>query len=75
MTERFDIVDFLKLEVKRGYIDMEDVPTYFDAFEFAISSSDSSLHSVGFSCLCHLVKASYYSDYGQVVLRQIGSTR
>jgi CLIP-associating protein 1/2 len=62
VKEKFDIVNSLKVEVKRDYIDLEDVTTYFEALEFAINSSDSSLHSVGFSCLCHLVKRVITQD-------------
>lgn len=56
------MVNELKVEVKRNYIALEDVTTYFEALEFAINSNESSLHSVGFSCLCHLVKRVITQD-------------
>lgn len=46
----------LKAHIKRDFVDLSQVPGYFEALKIANKSSDFKLSSLAFSSICHLVK-------------------
>lgn len=50
------IISELKAHIKRDFVDLSQVPRYFEALKVANKSQDYKLASLAFSSTCHLVK-------------------
>ncbi|ODQ77962.1 hypothetical protein BABINDRAFT_163013 [Babjeviella inositovora NRRL Y-12698] len=55
------LADF-KTHVKRDFVDLRQVPRYFEALSVATDASDPQIASVAFLAMCHLVKRVSMQD-------------
>lgn len=46
----------MKAHIKREFVDLTEVPRYFESLKLANKSGDYKLSSIAFSTICHLIK-------------------
>lgn len=60
--QKYQILIDLKAHIKREFVSLNDVPSYFDILKTASRSSDLKLSLLAFSTVCHLVKRVSMQD-------------
>lgn len=56
VNHKCQVITELKAHIKHEFVDLAQVPRYFEALRVGVKSSDSKLSSVSFSSTCHLIK-------------------
>ncbi|CUM63996.1 uncharacterized protein PRCAT00001584001 [Priceomyces carsonii] len=66
---KLEVITRLKAHVKKNFINLDQVPRYFEALAIAVDIPDPGIHTSSFSVLCHLVKRISMQDKGGSVLK------
>lgn len=67
--EKLLVILKLKESVKREYVDLDEVPSYFQALSVAIDISENGILGHSFNTLCHFIKRISIQDDLEMVLK------